>query len=80
MINRIRLYSEPQDESDPSTHPTNGSGEHRVSVTLGEILPALRDAILSSKAWVHDFADDRLEIPKDLYDVRKAYEQIRKAA
>ena len=50
MINRIRLYSEPQDESDPSTQPTNGSGEHRVSVTLGEILPALRDAILSSKA------------------------------
>ncbi|MBA61543.1 MAG: hypothetical protein CMJ76_04180 [Planctomycetaceae bacterium] len=51
-----------------------------VKVKLGQILPALTDALLSQRAWVEDFEDDQIEVSKDLYEVIQAYERMRNAA
>ena len=47
---------------------------------LGEILPALTDALLTQRAWVQDFEDDRIEVSTDLFEVIQAYERMRNAA
>lgn len=69
---------------------TNASGQSHVfdqleqtthvQVKLGEILPALTDALLSQRAWVHDFEDDKIEVSKDLFEVVQAYQRMRNAA
>ena len=69
---------------------TNASGQSHVfdqleltthvQVKLGEILPALTDALLSQRAWVHDFEDDKIEVSKDLFEVIQAYQRMRNAA
>ena len=69
---------------------TNASGQSHIfdqleqtthiQVTLGEILPALTDALMSQRAWVHDFEDDKIEVSKDLFEVIQAYQRMRNAA
>ena len=54
--------------------------ETHITVKLGDILPALTDALLSYRAWVQDFEEDRIEVSKDLFEVIKAYERMRNAA
>tara|TARA_B100000700_G_scaffold183867_2_gene202758 strand:- start:1884 stop:2129 length:246 start_codon:yes stop_codon:yes gene_type:complete len=58
--------------------PTNQ--ETHITVKLGDILPALTDALLSHRAWVQDFEEDRIEVSKDLFEVIQAYERMRNAA
>ena len=58
--------------------PTNQ--ETNITVKLGDILPALTDALLSHRAWVQDFEEDRIEVSKDLFEVIQAYERMRNAA
>ena len=54
--------------------------ETHITVKLGEILPALTDALLTQRAWVQDFEDDRIEVSTDLFEVIQAYERMRNAA
>lgn len=58
------------------------SNPKTVSLTVGQIVPLLMDAMESNRAWLQDFADDTVRIDSDLYDVLLAYQQIidRKAA
>jgi hypothetical protein len=49
-------------------------------VALGEVLPALADAVRSRRAWVKDFEDDKITLSADLYEVLLAYRQMRPAA
>jgi hypothetical protein len=73
----LRVYFGPTD-SDAQTI-TTGAVEHRskMTVSLGEILPALIDAANSHRAWLNDFADDPVEISSDLYEVLLAYRELR---
>jgi hypothetical protein len=52
----------------------------QVSVSTADVLPLLLDAALTNRAWLEDFADDTMEIPRDLYEVLLAYRQYRQAA
>jgi len=51
-----------------------------VSVSTADVLPLLLDAALTNRAWLEDFADDTMDIPRDLYEVLLAYRQYRQAA
>ncbi len=51
-----------------------------VTVTLGEILDVLQDAVDSHRAWLRDFADDPVRISPDLYDVLNTCRQLRSGA
>ena len=54
--------------------------ETHIDVQLGDILPALTDALLSQRVWIRDFADDRISISKDLYEVIMAFQRMNRAA
>tara|TARA_R110002049_G_scaffold4601_6_gene32897 strand:- start:106366 stop:106773 length:408 start_codon:yes stop_codon:yes gene_type:complete len=53
-----------------------------VTLTVGQIVPLLLDAMENDRTWLSDFADDSVRIDSDLYDVLLAYQRIidRKAA
>lgn len=54
--------------------------ETHVKVKLGDVLPALADALHSQRVWVQDFQDDQIELSKDLLEVIQAYQQVRNVA
>ena len=49
-----------------------------VSLSLGEVLPLLADAVASNRTWLTDFEDDSVTISADLYDVLQAYRHFRR--
>ena len=51
-----------------------------VEVQLGDILPALTDALLSQRVWIRDFSDDKVSISKDLYEIIMAYQRLNRVA
>ncbi|HRF00986.1 MAG TPA: hypothetical protein PLI18_10740 [Pirellulaceae bacterium] len=53
------------------------TGPRRLSVRLGQIVPALIDAAASGRSWVADFEDEELVVSEDLYDVLLAYQHFR---
>ena len=56
----------------PSQQSTS-NGE-QVMVSLSDMIPLLLHATLTNKAWLGDFADDVVTIPRDLYEVLLAYQ------
>ena len=44
-----------------------------VSVSFGNLLPMLEEAIVSRRLWVNDFADEQIKVSTDLYDVIQAF-------
>lgn len=51
----------------------SAADSQRVTVSLGDVLPLLADAVRNRRAWVRDFDDDEITISSDLYDVLMAY-------
>jgi hypothetical protein len=74
--NRLRVYYGPEEAAaaGPATIPLRGA----VTLTLGEALPLLVDAVRSGRAWVDDFADDEITISSDLHEVLLAYQHFRR--
>ncbi|ADB14747.1 hypothetical protein Psta_0050 [Pirellula staleyi DSM 6068] len=46
-----------------------------VTLSLGEMLPTIIDALCRGRGWVEDFRDDKITISRDLYEVLLAYQQ-----
>jgi hypothetical protein len=49
-----------------------------VTVSLGEILPLLADAVRNERTWLRDFEEDSVTISTDLYEVILAYQHYRR--
>jgi hypothetical protein len=49
-----------------------------VTVSVGEVLPLLADALASRRTWLRDFEDDEITITADLYEVLLAYRHFRR--
>ena len=49
-----------------------------VAVPLHEVLPLLADAVNSRRTWLNDFADDKITLSTDLYEVLLAYQHFRR--
>ncbi len=82
--NRLRVYYGPEQES-VADHGSVGLGVSRqatakVSVSLGEVLPYLSEALTSDRAWLEDFSDDEITISRDLYEVILAFQNYRPSA
>jgi hypothetical protein len=73
MRHRLRLYTGEDDVSTAVAEPD-------CSVTLGEISDILADAVRTRRAWLRDFADDRVQISADLYEVLSTYWNMRRGA
>jgi len=51
-------------------------GEARVAVAVGDIIPLLAEAWQSKRAWLSDFASERVIVSQDLYEVLLAYKRV----
>jgi|GEM_PF-1920048 hypothetical protein len=56
------------------------ANDPQVTVTLAEIHQALADAVYHDRAWLQDFLDDEITISRDLHQVLRLYDSIRRAA
>ena len=72
----LRVYYGPQ--TDVATRPSKQSAADSVTVSLGEILPLLADAVRSDRTWLRDFEADDVTISTDLYEVILAYQHFRR--
>jgi hypothetical protein len=76
----LRLYTG-DSEATTSLADTNlVMAEPEVTVPLGQICQILADAVKTRRAWLKDFADDRVQISADLYDVLSTYWNLRPSA
>jgi hypothetical protein len=69
---RFRVYYGP--ESETTKAASHQPASQTVTVSLGEILPLLADAVNSRRTWLRDFAGDDITISADLYEVILAYQ------
>lgn len=57
----------------PTADQAENSHSQTVTVSLGDILPLLADAVQSDRTWLRDFEDDEVTISSDLHEVLLAY-------
>jgi hypothetical protein len=79
MARQLRIYRGPS-ESAATTRSASTSSRNTVSVSLGEVLPLLADAVASQRTWLSDFTDEDITISADLYEVLLAYQYYRSPA
>lgn len=72
MRHRLRLFTGDDDVATATAE--------QVTVRLGDISRALRDATRWNRAWLDDFADDEVQVSPDLYDIISAYMRLRPGA
>ncbi len=64
---RLRIYYGPEDRNQCASSSCSTLGNDRVTVPLGEVFRWLVDAVHTGRTWLHDFEDDEVTIPADLY-------------
>ena len=69
----LKLYCSPE-EAQSSAH----TSEDCVTVSVGEVLPLIADAVASQRTWLEDFEHDDITISRDLYEVLSAYQYFRR--
>jgi hypothetical protein len=75
MVPNLRIYRGPREES---TTTVDRSSESHVTVSVGEVLPLLAEAMASQRTWLQDFENDDITISADLYEVLTAYQFFRR--
>lgn len=74
----LRIYYGPRNDPSSATVSTEEEARHAVTLSLGEVLPLLADAVQSQRTWLQDFDDDQVTISMDLYEVLLAYQFYRR--
>ncbi len=77
---RLRVFLGPENEHMATDSPISAEVHREVTVTLGDVLPLLADALETRRAWLSDFEEDKITLSADLYEVLLAYGQLRPAA
>ncbi len=70
---RLRLFNHNGAGTDETSQPNE---KQMVSVPFGKFTEVIREAMMNNSTWILDFADDNVQIDKDLYDVVLAYQQL----
>ncbi len=74
---QLKIYRGPVEIE--STTLTRGDGhDETVTVSFGEVLPLIVDAVMSERTWLSDFEVDDVTISRDLYEVLSAYQYFRR--
>ncbi|MCY2973386.1 MAG: hypothetical protein NTW52_01835 [Planctomycetota bacterium] len=72
------INAQPKNKKIVSAKPTAGASD-RVEIRLQDFAAMMMDAAATDRAWVQDFQDDQMAIPRDLYEVMLAYQRMRRA-
>jgi len=78
MSQSLRVYFGPQDGDGGLALQEKKTPQDTVTVSLGEIVPLLADAVRSERTWLRDFQHDEVTISTDLYEVILAYQHYRR--
>lgn len=64
-----------------NSHPPDkhSFASDQIAVSLGDVMPVLADSFSKGLQWVNDFENDRIEIPKDLYETIQAAKKMNDA-
>jgi hypothetical protein len=76
--NRLRVYNGPDEVASLDSRLATIPMRDTVTLTVGEVLPLLTEAVQNRRQWVGDFFDDELTISSDLYEVLLAYQHFRR--
>ena len=77
MAHHLRIYRGPAEDT-LVDRPVHASDHNQITVSVGEVLPLLADALASRRTWLSDFEQDDITISADLYDVLLAYRHFRR--
>jgi hypothetical protein len=77
MAHHLRIYRGPAEDT-LDERPTFSADDNQVTVSVGEVLPLLADALASRRTWLRDFERDDVTISADLYEVLLAYRHFRR--
>jgi len=78
MAHHLRIYRGPGEDTLAAARPAPSVDHSQVTVSVGEVLPLLADALASRRTWLSDFEQDDITISADLYDVLLAYRHFRR--
>ena len=77
MAHQLRIYRGPGDNT-LASRSAETANQNQLTVSVGEVLPLLADAMASRRTWLRDFEDDEITISSDLYEVLLAYRHFRR--
>ena len=77
MAHRLRIYRGPSEDT-LEDRPAHSADHDQITVSVGEVLPLLADALASRRTWLRDFDQDDITISSDLYEVLLAYRHFRR--
>jgi hypothetical protein len=77
---RLKVFLGPENEPSQADSSVGSELQREVTVTLGDVLPILADALETRRAWLRDFEEDKITLSADLYEVLLAYAELRPAA
>ena len=77
MAHQLRIYRGPVEET-LDDRLDFGTDHEKVTVSVGEVLPLLADALASRRTWLRDFEQDEITVSSDLYEVLLAYRHFRR--
>jgi len=75
---QLRIFDESTSEHSQANVNVCPTASETVTVTAGEIFPALADALANGKTWIKDFENDEVTVPYDLYEVILAYQHYQR--
>jgi hypothetical protein len=78
MAHKLRIYRGPHEETTAPSASIHSPGGRQITVSVGEVLPLLADAVASQRTWLKDFEDDEITVSADLYEVLLAYQYFRR--
>ena len=70
----LRIYYGPEQSVAADTPVELDRQLQPVRVQLRDVIPLLRDAVRSDRAWLRDFAEEEITMSSDLYEVLLAYQ------
>ena len=71
---RLRLFPQPDDEVVEDFHTPS------VPIRLSELYPLLAQAFRDNYVWLRDFENDELMVSGDLYEIVRAFTNLRPSA
>ena len=71
---RLRVFPHPDDE------PVGEIGTPSVPIRLSELYPLLAQAFRDNYTWLRDFEDEELMVSSDLFEIVRAFSNMRPSA
>ena len=68
---KLRIYNGPE------SNTIEKEERLEATVSLGELLPLMTDAVADGRLWLQDFDNDEVKISMDLYELLLSYQYHR---